>query len=768
MNYSLRSKTIRKSSIITIDLSHDSDDDEECRIGSGTLEHGCSTKDTTLVLQAHRSDDACCDSLSTPLPVALQPQGKRKRSFVDKINTQLADKSASSGDAEDMQGNITQDSFREGGKHYSSKQTPMRKNKKSVKLQTPSITNKVVCPPFDDAEYNSLCERYLTSRTRIEPELPSGMILRRQHRGRIIDATNPLYCKLRVKVDALLKKNNHEEVHQLLCQLRDWELNPRQVPAIFQSEKDKEVVEVFDLTNSRDEPSYNNCIDVDEFITASASTLSNSILEEVLSSGIKRSPSLIDECAVQCGEKAVKINVHTSLKTHPGSIKLSKTTFHDWLAKKKVSWRKRRKKCQREQTSTALLWSPSSLRKASLRIKTTQFPVIRPCKQTLPESVVKRGTTYPIRKMSLVELSTTPMNELRLVVPQITSSGSCDIPAWDLHPSSPMTCNNSSVVAIVTPDGKKDTGDTCPSIQNDIMVNNRQRTAKRRLYLDQKVSHRIQSSTQLYTFKIADFGFPSPIKTNCRNRGIPLVNRIKSNGSSSRGSHARLHRIERRERLHEHVSPRHNFNFSIIPQLRIVAPSQIINLSKSSAVSLHKEWNEQVTKRKKGEWEPSGHLTGRWKCPMWADVKVKGDSAGGDDLVKDCRENKSLGCRKTLLPIMDGIMETYSENVLARPLGYSLTSFHATSLQDVMFPNYVKPTITLLRHAHAAVSSLLPDGDCEEWEVVELARSYYNYWRPKKTKVILLAESHAFTPKVRYFFMHVFAFVYFIAETPCY
>jgi len=33
--------------------------------------------------------------------------------------------------------------------------------------------------------------------------------------------------------------------------------------------------------------------------------------------------------------------------------------------------------------------------------------------------------------------------------------------------------------------------------------------------------------------------------------------------------------------------------------------------------------------------------------------------------------------------------------------------------------------------------------------VVELARRYYNYWRPKETKVILLAESHQFTTKDR-------------------
>lgn len=41
--------------------------------------------------------------------------------------------------------------------------------------------------------------------------------------------------------------------------------------------------------------------------------------------------------------------------------------------------------------------------------------------------------------------------------------------------------------------------------------------------------------------------------------------------------------------------------------------------------------------------------------------------------------------------------------------------------------------------------------ECEDWEVIELARIYYNYWHPKETQVILLAESHAFMCKVRGF-----------------
>ena len=71
------------------------------------------------------------------------------------------------------------------------------------------------------------------------------------------------------------------------------------------------------------------------------------------------------------------------------------------------------------------------------------------------------------------------------------------------------------------------------------------------------------------------------------------------------------------------------------------------------------------------------------------------------------------------------------------------------SLQDVICPYYFKPDIDkLLRNAHSALRKLLPVNDCEDWEVIKVARRYYNYWKPKKTKVVILAESHAFTTKV--------------------
>lgn len=49
------------------------------------------------------------------------------------------------------------------------------------------------------------------------------------------------------------------------------------------------------------------------------------------------------------------------------------------------------------------------------------------------------------------------------------------------------------------------------------------------------------------------------------------------------------------------------------------------------------------------------------------------------------------------------------------------------------------------------VQSLLPDGDCESFDVIKVARQYYDYWRPShgETRVIILAESHAFTERDR-------------------
>ena len=191
--------------MMIIDLSLDSDGENECSSGNGTLEHGGSAKHAQFVKASNSvSDD-------------------RSRRHVDILHSTC---------------------------------------KKQLKIGSSSIngTSNVTdefSDLFDADDYTVLSQRYLMPRIRHNPELPGGMILRRQYRKRIIDAKVPLYHKLRVKVDALLKKNKHKDVYRLLCQLRDWELDPRRLPAIVQSNDDD--VEVLHVTNDNDDPPYINC-----------------------------------------------------------------------------------------------------------------------------------------------------------------------------------------------------------------------------------------------------------------------------------------------------------------------------------------------------------------------------------------------------------------------------------------------------------------------------------------------------------------------------
>ena len=59
------------------------------------------------------------------------------------------------------------------------------------------------------------------------------------------------------------------------------------------------------------------------------------------------------------------------------------------------------------------------------------------------------------------------------------------------------------------------------------------------------------------------------------------------------------------------------------------------------------------------------------------------------------------------------------------------------------------PNGELLAKAHLVLDTLLPKGDCDSIDVVRLARRYYDHWRPKpgNVRVILMAESHAFTSR---------------------
>ena len=60
--------------------------------------------------------------------------------------------------------------------------------------------------------------------------------------------------------------------------------------------------------------------------------------------------------------------------------------------------------------------------------------------------------------------------------------------------------------------------------------------------------------------------------------------------------------------------------------------------------------------------------------------------------------------------------------------------------------DFTSPGISTLRNTYNALSNLLGKDDCESYHSVEIANSYYEYWKPIKPKVILIAESHVSTP----------------------
>jgi hypothetical protein len=116
---------------------------------------------------------------------------------------------------------------------------------------------------FDEGDYNTLKERYLTPQIRENPELANGMMLRRQYRDRIIDKKTKGFKKLKQTIDSLLKKNKHEEVYKLLYQLREWEMQPKRNGiwrelGIFGDED--EVQELVDLTHDN----HIHCVDVEQ------------------------------------------------------------------------------------------------------------------------------------------------------------------------------------------------------------------------------------------------------------------------------------------------------------------------------------------------------------------------------------------------------------------------------------------------------------------------------------------------------------------------
>jgi len=182
----------------------------------------------------------------------------------------------------------------------------------------------------------------------------------------------------------------------------------------------------------------------------------------------------------------------------------------------------------------------------------------------------------------------------------------------------------------------------------------------------------------------------------------------------------------------------------------ITSPEEKVKRNVASTVadddqtSLKAAWNRQTNLRTKGQWKPSGG----WKPPAWA--VGKNLAASAKKTKKQGTEQKPTKRRKI------GTHASCSKQVLNRSLSLLADSIprgltvptEVTNLSQLKCTGYVKKiTEDLLLKAHRAQQRLLPATDCDAWEVVKMARSYYDFWRPAKgdIKAILLAESHSKT-----------------------
>ena len=72
------------------------------------------------------------------------------------------------------------------------------------------------------------------------------------------------------------------------------------------------------------------------------------------------------------------------------------------------------------------------------------------------------------------------------------------------------------------------------------------------------------------------------------------------------------------------------------------------------------------------------------------------------------------------------------------------------SWNKLIFPEYLLDASNnnrMLSSAFRYIQQLLPAEDCECWNSVQLCKEYYEYWKPPHgVKVLLLAESHVYTP----------------------
>ena len=167
-------------------------------------------------------------------------------------------------------------------------------------------------------------------------------------------------------------------------------------------------------------------------------------------------------------------------------------------------------------------------------------------------------------------------------------------------------------------------------------------------------------------------------------------------------------------------------------EARIQNTLAVSKLSVLDQKQLHKAHNRQEKKRKNDGWLPSS--------------QKKRDNPKHIDYLLDDNTPQAIGiasCTSTLKLQLPKLF-----NIAAEDLGVRGTALKSIPmLSDLQFPAYIAPSDDVLRAARGVLSEFIPPNDLESLESILRARDHVMHWRPRQIKVILLAESHAHTPR---------------------
>ena len=162
-----------------------------------------------------------------------------------------------------------------------------------------------------------------------------------------------------------------------------------------------------------------------------------------------------------------------------------------------------------------------------------------------------------------------------------------------------------------------------------------------------------------------------------------------------------------------------------IKKTLIFFPTSLTNQSE-----LHKAHKQQEKKRKNDGWLPSGRM--RQDQPKPIDY-LQGDEVTQIIGIASCPQD----LKGRLPKLIESAMQGWGKPTI-QPIDM---------LSELHFPAFVGPSDALLHVTRGVLREFIPTSDLECLESMLRAREHVMYWKPSQVKVILLAESHAHTPR---------------------